>query len=87
MAVSEEVSEALRLFVSNANWSVLHPRDDDRFNDALILAHRRRERITPSDLEHVLRTHGAPVAEDVMFKLVVRWEQGIDLLERYDGKP
>lgn len=81
--MKKNVSAKLELWASNNNWMLSHPLDNERFWDFVIEAFKNEEHeITEDDFYGKLVSYCSD--EDVLTKSYVRYQNGIELLKRFN---
>jgi hypothetical protein len=81
--MSHGTAAALRLFSNNANRTVLHALDRQRWFDFLLAAHREESRFTADDLEEWLIGEGW--SSDEAAQLALQYEFARALLRHSEG--
>lgn len=79
-----ELAESLRRFSGNANKSMLHPYDEDRWRAFVIASHKKHHKIDSDVLKNIL-VEDLSWPEEEAWDLASRYQRGLELLEAYDG--
>lgn len=79
-----DLAQSLRVFSDNANMSGLHPFDQARWRAFVIASHKKRHKISSDVLKNIL-VEELSWPEEAAWNLAGRYQDGLELLEDYDG--
>lgn len=82
--MNEKISQSLRNFANNANFSLLHPLDWDRFYDFIITSFNENVKISEDDFEEIIKEKVPKIAEEWINDKYILYEHGIELLKKHN---
>jgi len=82
--MNEEIKQSLEQYLHNANFSLNHPSDMERFYEFIIISYQKGEKIDMDVFKAMVKEKVSGIDDEWVRNKYSLYEDGIELLQKYN---